>query len=281
MVGIGGMAITAGLAMLPNSPVLALLEPPEQPAAQIPAPTPPPRAKGQSIDVPSELNSRPDAGTTPVASTQERIQEQANQPGGLDMDVDPNAKLALAPPVPSTQSVPEPVFLNHPTVVDTATLRAGGTTVALYGIEGEKGDMAEGLQGFLAAHGDRVTCQPQQHPDSGFVCLQPDGTDVAEVVLINGAARTKPDAPSVYRDQESAAETARRGIWESPVKGAIVQQDKMKPTSYDAVEASAGRPVKHPTVPDTHPGQTSPAVAGAVAMAFIHPGPSALGFHPR
>jgi hypothetical protein len=178
------------------------------------------------------------------------------------MDVDPNEKLALTPPAPTaqsmpnlaasnhlmppapaTQSTPEPLTLDHPTVVDTATLQAGGTIVALYGIEGLKGVMAEGLQRFLAAHGAHVTCQSldQSQPSSDFVCLQPDGTDVAEVALVNGAARAKTDAPKVYLDQEAAAQSARRGIW-----GAV----------------------KHSPVPNPH------------RDAFVHPGPSAVGFHP-
>jgi endonuclease YncB( thermonuclease family) len=107
--------------------------------------------------------------------------------------------------------VSEPLSLEHPTVVDTATFESGGTVVALFGIEGVKGEMADGMQGFLSAHGNRVTCQAQSSAD--FVCLQPDGTDVAEVALINGAARAKPDAPGPYRDQEAAAQGARRGIW--------------------------------------------------------------------
>jgi endonuclease YncB( thermonuclease family) len=116
---------------------------------------------------------------------------------------------------PSTGALPaaepEPVNIDHPTVVDTADLKTGDTTVSLFGIDGVQGEAAQGLQGFLASGESHLTCQAQA--TAGFVCLLPDGTDVAEVALVNGAARAKDDAPNAYRDQEAAAQAARRGIW--------------------------------------------------------------------
>jgi endonuclease YncB( thermonuclease family) len=174
-----------------------------------------------------------------------------HQSGGLDMDVNPNAPIPSKPagaprdtiqdgiaplsttktttdtgiapasapsdmPPPATtvveqQPPPPPVTLDHPTVVDTAKLQSGGTTVSLYGIEGIAGASAQGLQGFLATGDGHVTCQPQN--SAGFVCLMGDGTNVAQVALVNGAAKTTQDAPDSYREQEAAAQAARRGIW--------------------------------------------------------------------
>ena len=110
-------------------------------------------------------------------------------------------------------TVPEPIALDHPTVIDTANLKAGGIAVTLFGIEGMQGQAAQGLQGYLASSDDHLTCQAQTGAD--FVCLLPDGTDVAQVALVNGAARAKADAPEAYREQEIAAQTDRRGIWAS------------------------------------------------------------------
>jgi endonuclease YncB( thermonuclease family) len=107
----------------------------------------------------------------------------------------------------------EPVSLDRPTVVDTANLKAGDTSVTLFGIDGVRGEAAQNLQGFLASAGSHVTCQAQANGD--FVCLLADGTDVAQAALINGVARTKADAPDEYREQEAAAQAARRGIWAS------------------------------------------------------------------
>ena len=117
-----------------------------------------------------------------------------------------------APAIAAGGSPPaEPVSLDHPTVVDTANLKAGDTSVTLFGIDGVQGEAAQNLQGFLASAGNHVTCQA--HTGADFVCLLADGTDVAQAALINGAARAKADAPDAYRDQEAAAQAARRGIW--------------------------------------------------------------------
>ena len=189
-------------------------------------------ARAQGLDMDANLNAAAPA---------------VHQSGDLDMDINPDAPL---PPAPAAQSpprsnmqdgiaplitgtaqdtphapadgatntapatvvqqpAPEPVTLDHPRVIDTSKLQSGETTVSLYGIEGMAGASAQGLQGFL---GDgHVTCQAQA--GSGFVCLMADGTNVAQVALVNGAAKTTQDAPDSYREQESAAQAARRGIW--------------------------------------------------------------------
>jgi len=132
---------------------------------------------------------------------------------------------------------PEPVTLDHPTVIDTANLKAGGTAVTLFGIDGMQGEAAQGLQGYLASTEDRVICQVQT--SAVFVCLLPDGTDLAQVALINGAARAKADAPEAYREQEIAAQSARRGLWASlPPPPVTVQHPVVQDT---ATLASGGQ----------------------------------------
>nr|WP_294552633.1 hypothetical protein [uncultured Rhodopila sp.] len=124
---------------------------------------------------------------------------------GSNLDADPiiGATDVLAPP--------QALTLVHPTVVTTARLTADAAGVNLFGIDGEAGDAAQGLQAYLEAAGDRVSCIPQGN--AGHVCATPDGTDIAEVALVNGAARARPEAPDAYREQEIAAQTARRGLW--------------------------------------------------------------------
>jgi endonuclease YncB( thermonuclease family) len=130
----------------------------------------------------------------------------------------------------ATPPAAEPVSLDHPTVVDTANLKAGDTSVTLFGIDGVQGEAAQNLQGFLGATGNHVTCQAQTSAD--FVCLLPDGTDLAQAALINGAARVKADAPDAYREQEAAAQAARRGIWASlPPPPATVTHPTVKDTA--------------------------------------------------
>ena len=181
------------------------------------APTPLAGAAGAASATVSA--SIPDKGPSSHADVQDGIHYATVNPGlaaappSASQNVSPQplpaapAGTTVAPP--ATQV--EPISLDHPTVVDTDTLKAGDVSVSLYGIEGIQGEAAQGMQAFLAANSARVTCQAEAA--TGFVCLLPDGTDVAEVALVNGAARVKDDAPQAYQDQQAAAEAARRGIW--------------------------------------------------------------------
>ena len=106
---------------------------------------------------------------------------------------------------------PTPVTLDQPTVITTAELKSGDTTATLFGIEGLSGEPAHDLQSYLTGTGQHLSCEAQ--PGSGFVCRTNDGTDLAQVELVNGAAKARPDAPAAYKEQEAAAQAARRGIW--------------------------------------------------------------------
>jgi hypothetical protein len=82
----------------------------------------------------------------------------------------------------------------------------------LDGVVGFEAPYSSQLQGYIAGNGDSVTCSPQN--DTGYcICLLPDGTDVAKVALVNGAARVGPDAPDSYRVQQLDALNNRRGYW--------------------------------------------------------------------
>ncbi len=159
---------------------------------------------------------------------------------------------AVETPVAPASVSPATIVLEHPAVVDTARLSGQGTVVALYGITGTD-DPAHGLQEFIRANGDRVTCTPQ--PGQTFTCLMPDRTDVASVSLANGAARTAADAPVPYRAEEDQAQAARRGIWSNlpqpPVllahprartTGMIMADGKAYP--LDGMEGIAGKAVQ-------------------------------------
>ncbi len=112
---------------------------------------------------------------------------------------------------PVVAALPEPVTLDHPVVVDTSKLTAGDRTVSLFGIVGQQGEPAQQLQTFLATTDGRLTCPAQTATD--YVCTLSDGTDLAAVALVNGAAQAREDAPPAYREQEVQAQAARRGIW--------------------------------------------------------------------
>ncbi len=125
---------------------------------------------------------------------------------------------------------PAPVFLNHPTVIDTAHLKGGDTVVTLYGVQGWGGDPAAGLQAFITANGDRVTCQP--HDGGTVTCMLPTGLDVAASALANGAAKTAEDAPADYQRQQSTAQAAQLGLWAgTPSLPVSVQHPVVQTTS--------------------------------------------------
>lgn len=133
-----------------------------------------------------------------------------------------------AAPVPS--QLPVPVRIDSPRVIDTARLAGADKVVSLFGVVGLAGEAAQGLQSFLASSGNRITCQAQTNAD--FVCLLPDGTDVAAAALVNGAARARDDAPVAYREQEAAAQAARRGLWSSlPPSPVAVKHPTFKDTA--------------------------------------------------
>jgi endonuclease YncB( thermonuclease family) len=133
-------------------------------------------------------------------------------------------------------TAPAPVVLEHPTVLDTGRLQANDQTIQIFGISGLSGESSAGLQSYIAANGDRVACEAQGAA-MGDVCRLSDGTDLAEVALINGAAQTADDAPDAYRQQQTDAQAARRGIWASlPPPPVAVQHPTVRETSI--LEAS-------------------------------------------
>jgi endonuclease YncB( thermonuclease family) len=161
-----------------------------------------------------------DLDTAPPTAAQPTVAAPASPPADTAAPVSAPQAAPPATTVPTTvvevhPTEPKPVILDHPTVIDTARLQSGGTTVTLFGIEGLPGPSAQGLQGFLSTGSGQVTCQAQGSSGGTpqYVCLMPDGTDVAQVALVNGAAKTTSDAPESYRGQETAAQAARRGIW--------------------------------------------------------------------
>ena len=103
-----------------------------------------------------------------------------------------------------------PVPVSHPVARTSALLAAGGQSFPLDGLLGIAGRPAQELQAYIAVHGNTLMCQPG---GGRYVCTLPDGTDIAKVALINGAARVSDDASDAYRQQQALAQEARRGIW--------------------------------------------------------------------
>lgn len=154
------------------------------------------------------------ATTTPPAGS-DLGNRTAPAPAGVAGNQAPVVSPAALPVQPPALAAPkpEPITIEHPRVLDAARLADAGRPIPLFGIVAPGGAYAEGLHSFIASAGDRVTCAAQAAGE--FICLLPDGTDLAMVSLANGAAQARADAPDAYREQESVAQQARRGVWQS------------------------------------------------------------------
>ena len=96
-----------------------------------------------------------------------------------------------------------------PEVLDTATLRFDGRIVRLFGIEWARGGSADDLTRYL--RGREVACQLATPPDL-YRC-EIDTKDLSRVILYNGGARARSDAPPELRAAESRARSERIGVW--------------------------------------------------------------------
>ena len=103
--------------------------------------------------------------------------------------------------------------------VDTITtdLRVviGGDAYPLAGIQPPPGGFP-GLPALDAALLDTIRnaqlrCVPRD--TASFVCFTPEGRDVAQLYLLNGAAVVTDGAPQPYPDAQRAAREQRRGMW--------------------------------------------------------------------
>jgi hypothetical protein len=114
-----------------------------------------------------------------------------------------NPNLTPAPELPPTVS-------GVAQVVDTADLVVDGQPVKLAGITGQGGIYAAQLQSMISAQGAQVQCTLQ---GNAYVCMLPNGLDIARTALWNGGADVAIDASDDYRAQADAARAARKGIW--------------------------------------------------------------------
>jgi serine/threonine protein kinase len=86
-----------------------------------------------------------------------------------------------------------------------------GITVRLNGVGPLAPGEAKPVSDWIATHGNYLACTASQ--PSGYRCLTRQDFDLAQAILLNGAARTSTDAAPAYRDAEAHARTAKRGVW--------------------------------------------------------------------
>jgi hypothetical protein len=88
-----------------------------------------------------------------------------------------------------------------------------GTRVRLSGVEGIAGDERAQFASWIEAHESKFECDLSDDGTT-YRCLTANKLDVAEAVLLNGAARATPDADPRYREKEEQAKERRRGVWQ-------------------------------------------------------------------
>lgn len=95
-------------------------------------------------------------------------------------------------------------------VLDSGTLSLQGEIIRLQGVVPASQRYAKELREYLSQR--PIACQVVA--ERRWRC-EVDGSDIAHVVLYNGAGTTTPDAPAHYQEAQAAARSARRGLWGS------------------------------------------------------------------
>ena len=86
-----------------------------------------------------------------------------------------------------------------------------GTVLRLNGIGPLAPGEAKPVSDWIATHGNYLACNASQPGD--YRCLTHQNIDLAQAILLNGAARTSAGAVPAYRDAEARARLAKRGVW--------------------------------------------------------------------
>jgi hypothetical protein len=89
----------------------------------------------------------------------------------------------------------------------------GGTPVHLAGVEIIASDERNQFSSWIKSHEGKLECEVS-HDGSTYRCLTGNKLDIAEAVLLNGAARATRDADQRYREAEEQAKEQRRGVWQ-------------------------------------------------------------------
>ncbi|MET7242540.1 hypothetical protein ABZT49_04170, partial [Methylobacterium sp. EM32] len=199
-------AVLGGLAVLGVG--YALLRGGEEPAREAAIAQAPAQGAGQAA-------GRSRSAETKPAETKPAERKTAEAKPAPDIK-NPEAKSpeAKREPVETGALVPEAAgpVAGVAEVLDTATLRLGGRTLRLYGVEAARGAQAGDLTGYLG--GRPVNCQPSP-AKTAWICTV-DGHDLSEVVLYNGGGRATPEATPDLVEAERHARTGKLGIWAKP-----------------------------------------------------------------
>jgi endonuclease YncB( thermonuclease family) len=95
-------------------------------------------------------------------------------------------------------------------VIDAATLVIGERQVRLQGVDPGP---AELLGSFAAWLQSRSPVECREEGSGLYRCYGSNGVDVGEAAILNGIGRAAPEAGTLYKERETEARQARRGLW--------------------------------------------------------------------
>lgn len=232
-----------------NALILAPLAPSNAPTVQVPpqAPNAPTSSPPPVPELPTVAVAPPVVHVVPSDRETKRLGAVTmHERNGHTFTIVPAAPMPspstpnAAPP--ATASVPMPaqgfapvvanpaVFSGHARAVGPLTLSVHGQTVALFGVKPAAPDdrcaAASGkpiscaalaqaaLTGKLAGH-SIVACRvpPGQRGTLGAICLDEQGNDLGRFLVIEGLALADSAQSYDYLPAESAAHSAKRGLW--------------------------------------------------------------------
>jgi len=99
-------------------------------------------------------------------------------------------------------------------VPNSATLVVGDQRLRLSGIDPGPVEVLGPFESWVRGQGD-IACEPDAQTGR-YHCFTSGGVDVAEAAILNGAGRVGDGATPEYRDSETQARTAKRGLWGQP-----------------------------------------------------------------
>jgi endonuclease YncB( thermonuclease family) len=99
-------------------------------------------------------------------------------------------------------------------VPNAATLVVADQRIRLSGIDPGPQAVLGPFATWVEAQG-ALDCEPDAQTGS-YRCLTGSGIDVAQAAILNGAGRVGDGAPPGYRDSETQARNANRGLWGQP-----------------------------------------------------------------
>ncbi len=97
---------------------------------------------------------------------------------------------------------------------NAATLVVGDQRVRLSGIDPGPADVLGPFESWVRGQGD-LACEPDAQTGR-YRCFTSGGVDIAEAAILNGSGRVGDGAIPEYRDSETQARQAHRGLWQGP-----------------------------------------------------------------